>query len=140
MSEVRGQEGSSRLCLSAMISLLSMRTFSTISSRMSSTMYRANSSSEMSSPSTSSLKSYPCKPPPLEKFTSKSNFTRLSVVGSSPTVLTSVLAAPSLAGIIRRRRGTTSLSTNLVEGRFSEVRLNGFPCSSHLHCSDGIMH
>ena len=46
------QEGSStRLCLSVMISLSRMRTSCTISSRMSSTMYRANSSSEMSSPS-----------------------------------------------------------------------------------------
>src|SRR5918992_2495914 len=37
----------------------------------------------MSSPSMSSLKSCPCRPPPLGKSTSKSNFTLLSVVCSS---------------------------------------------------------
>src|SRR5919112_6755276 len=37
----------------------------------------------MSSPSMSSLKSWPCRPPPLKKSTSKSNFTLLSVVCSS---------------------------------------------------------
>jgi hypothetical protein len=36
------------LCVSEMISLLRMRTSSTMTNRMSSAMYRANSSSEMS--------------------------------------------------------------------------------------------
>src|SRR3712207_6157008 len=64
-SKVDAQERSGRLCLSAMISLLRMRTSSTMSNRMSSTMYHAKSSSEMSSRSMSSLKSCPCRPPPI---------------------------------------------------------------------------
>src|SRR5215204_1691488 len=94
-----------------MISLLRMRTSSTMSSRMSSTMYRANCSSEMSSPSMSSLKSCPCRPPPLEKSTSKSNFTLLCAACSLP------IDRLHPHNILR-------YSPNLVEVEFSVVRVS----------------
>src|SRR5215208_2724061 len=93
-----------------MISLFRMRTSCTISSRMSSTRYRLSSSSEMSSPSMSSLKSWPCRLPPLEKSTSKSNFTLLCV-------------ACSLLIDRLHPHNIVRYSPEYVEGEFSEVQM-----------------
>src|SRR5918995_629948 len=57
----------------------------------------------MSSPSMSSLKSCPCRPPLLEKSTSKSNFTLLSVVCSSTIDRLSPQRHPTILTQPRRR-------------------------------------
>src|SRR5215213_1425308 len=73
----------------------------------------------MSSPSMSSLKPWPCSPPPLEKSTSKSNFTLLSVVCSL-----------SIARL--RPLDILRYSPNLGEGPFPEVRIT--PVQRTLGC------
>jgi hypothetical protein len=86
-------------------------------------MYRANTSSEMSSPSMSSLKSCPCKPPRW-RSPPRSRTAPACPWWVRRPLLTSVLASLSLPGIIRRRRSITRLFTEARVETVWKIRMS----------------